>query len=140
VCLIDGPYGLYTFIQSYHASILFTILCRQNFQQECSLIEAAKASGYDYSYLSRTFKKKTGISFTEYVNQYRISQAAYLLSNTTDSISSIAFACGFNTIRSFNRNFKELIGIPPGEYRKSVPKSTMDNQPEIVSILSCQSL
>lgn len=91
----------------------------QNYQHNCSLSLAAKSFGYDYAYLSRMFRQKTGVSFTQYLNQFRISQAAYLLSNTAESISSVAFLCGYDTIRSFNRNFKALTGMTPQQYRVS---------------------
>lgn len=98
---------------------LFSLLSyiSQNYQHACSLSLAAGKLGYDYAYLSRMFKQKTGISFTEYLNQFRISQAAYLLSNTSESISAVAFLCGYGTIRSFNRNFKTLTGTTPQKYR-----------------------
>lgn len=102
------------------ATPLFLLLSyiSQNYQHACSLSLAAKSLGYDYTYLSRLFKRKTGVSFTEYLNRFRISQAAYLLSNTSESISSVAFLCGYDTIRSFNRNFKALTGSTPQKYRE----------------------
>lgn len=90
----------------------------QNYQHDCSLSLAAKELGYDYAYLSRMFRKKTGTTFTEYLNQFRVSQAAYLLSSTSESISSVAFLCGYDTIRSFNRNFRALTGTTPQKYRE----------------------
>lgn len=101
------------------ATPLFQLLSyiSENYQHACSLSGAARASGYDYAYLSRMFKQKTGVSFTEYLNEYRISQAAYLLRSTSESISAIAFLCGYDTIRSFNRNFKALTGSTPQQYR-----------------------
>lgn len=97
----------------------------RNYQHDCSLSLASRTFGYDYAYLSRMFKQKTGVSFTEYLNRFRISQAAYLLHNTAESISSVAFLCGYDTIRSFNRNFKILTGMTPQQYRESgmPPKS-----------------
>lgn len=105
------------------ATPLFQLLSyiSQNYQHACSLSLAAQTFGYDYAYLSRMFRRKTGLSFTEYLNQFRISQAAYLLRNTSESISSIAFLCGYDTIRSFNRNFKALTKCTPKKYREGNP-------------------
>lgn len=88
-----------------------------HYQEHCDLADIAACLGYDYTYLSRMFKRKIGISFTEYLNQYRIGQACRLLNNTQDTISSIALQCGYHTIRSFNRNFLRLAGCTPQEYR-----------------------
>lgn len=107
---------------------LFALLSyiQNNFCSECSLREAAKQTGYDYAYLSRLFRAKTGLSFTACVTQYRISHASSLLSHSSDSVSTIAYACGFNTIRSFNRSFRTLTGMTPEEYRKKMVRPAKD--------------
>jgi len=89
----------------------------QNFQGECSLKELADQTGYSYSYVSRCFKKVTGISYHTYVNQYRIRNACYLLSNTDDTVLKCAMESGYTSLRSFNRNFAEMLGVTPMEYR-----------------------
>ena len=89
-----------------------------SYKKECNLENLAQSLGYNYVYLSRFFKEAVGISFTEYVNRCRISEAQYLLKNTKSSILGVAMDCGFNSLRTFNRNFKELVGISPIEYRK----------------------
>lgn len=89
----------------------------QNHTKSCSLTELSKKTGYSYSYLSRCFKKSTGISFNSYVNQYKISTACYLLRNTDYSILRCALESGYKSLRSFNRNFFASLGITPGQYR-----------------------
>lgn len=88
------------------------------FAEDCSLGALAAATGYDYAYLSRTFRRLVGISFNTYVNHYRLSHACYLLKNTDKSVLQCALDSGFTTLRSFNRNFKEQFGISPSAYRK----------------------
>lgn len=89
----------------------------QNFTKNCSLMILSNETGYSYSYLSRSFKKTTGISFNTYVNLYRISNACYLLNNTDYSIIRCAMESGYNSLRSFNRNFYNSLGTTPGDYR-----------------------
>lgn len=104
-----------------HQSPLHQVLLYidDHYQENCSLASVASCLGYDYTYLSRMFKEKISISFTDYLNQYRINQACRLLSNTSESISSIALQCGYDTIRSFNRNFLKVLGMTPRQYRDS---------------------
>lgn len=90
-----------------------------NYAGDCTLSDLVKYTGYDYAYLSKYFKKTVGISFNDYVNQYRISQACYLLQNGDMTVLEISNECGFNSLRSMNRNFKEQMGIPPAEYRRN---------------------
>lgn len=92
----------------------------ENFSRECNLSELAKHIGYDYSYLSRYFKNKVGLSFNTYVNMYRLNNACYLIKNTNDSILNCALESGFTSLRSFNRNFKKQFGVTPTEYQKEL--------------------
>ncbi len=90
-----------------------------HYQQECSLKQAAKQIGYDYAYLSRIFKATMKMSFTTYLNHYRISQAEELLKNTTRKITSISFQVGYTNLRTFNRNFQKIVNVQPTTYRQS---------------------
>ena len=69
-------------------------------------------------YLSRTFHEVAGISLWDYIQYSRVSRAQYLLRNTSDSIDSILFRCGFNNIQHFYKCFKKITGMTPGEFRK----------------------
>lgn len=90
----------------------------RNFSSDCSLSGLADELGYNYSYLSRHFKKAVGLSFNAYVNNYRLNHACYLLRNSVDSVLQCAYDSGFISLRSFNLNFKKFYGVTPQEYRK----------------------
>jgi AraC-like DNA-binding protein len=89
-----------------------------NYKKECSLAELALNTGYDYSYLSRYFKKTVGISFNAYVNHSRLSHTCYLMENSNMPIIQCAYESGFTSLRSFNRNFKAYYSVTPAEYKK----------------------
>ncbi len=90
------------------------------FSRECSLTKLAEMIGYDYSYLSRYFKKTIGISFNTYITQYRLSHACYLMENTSQPILQCALDSGFSSLRNFNRCFKEYLKITPTQYLKKI--------------------
>lgn len=69
-------------------------------------------------YLSSTFKEKTGINFSEYLNTLRIERAKALLTNLDLRIQDIALQVGYQNVNSFIRMFKRSSGLTPGEYRK----------------------
>lgn len=94
----------------------------EHYHTECSLKDVSKAIQYDYAYLSKLFYHYTNLTFTDYVNRYRITQAVYLLESTDDTISEIAMKCGYNTLRTFNRNFKEYKDMSPSVYREMIDK------------------
>ncbi|MBR2296412.1 MAG: helix-turn-helix transcriptional regulator, partial [Clostridia bacterium] len=90
----------------------------ENYKGKCTLYELARRTNYSYVYLSKHFSKNTGISYTEYVCRFRINEACYLLTSTSNTVLDIAYECGFDCLRSFNRSFKSITGISPSEYRK----------------------
>lgn len=67
----------------------------------------------------RLFKRLTRKTCTEFINEVRLGQACRLLLETENSITNVAFACGFGNLSSFNRRFKERYGCNPRSYRKS---------------------
>ncbi len=90
-----------------------------HYTASCTLSNLSNAVGYEYGYLSRYFKKRTGVSFTEYLNRYRLNRACYYLTNTDKTVLDISLSVGYDSLRSFTRNFKKLFGITAVEYRKN---------------------
>ncbi len=105
--------------RSTHAKILYCILLyiEQNFANVCTLKGASEYLRYDYSYVSKLFVKRMNMTFTQYLNHYRISHACYLLKNSPCSIDEIAIKCGYNNLRSFHYNFKKITRQSPTHYR-----------------------
>ncbi len=89
-----------------------------NYSGDCTLSNASNSLGYSYSYISRHFHKSFGISFSSFVNQFRISKACYLLKNTDLSIIECSMECGYASVYSFMRNFKSICNVTPSEYRE----------------------
>lgn len=72
------------------------------------------------SYLSTLFKKETGSTLTEYVNQKRIEHAVFLLNSSNLQIQMIAQYSGIADVNYFTKTFKKIIGITPKEYRDRI--------------------
>jgi len=69
---------------------------------------------------SKAFKRKTGITFHEFVRAYRVSQAVSKMEQSDCSITEIAFSMGFNSLDTFERAFKKVTGTTPSQYRLEV--------------------
>lgn len=93
-------------------------IINQNFSDDLSLTYISDCVFTNPSYLSRIFKKCTGIALSSYINQVRIAKAKLLLLDTDNLVIDIATACGFNNIPHFNLVFKESEGITPTQFRK----------------------
>ena len=89
----------------------------ENFTGDCSIGHMAEELCYEKAYLSKVFSKTIGISPAEYVLQLRLSRACELLRSTPDSVINVGIASGFNSPRTFNRNFMERYGVTPTQFR-----------------------
>jgi len=88
-----------------------------NYQEKIKVEEVARLHNMTETTLSRLMKQRTGKSFVDFVNDYRIGFATRWLTETNQTIAEIAFRCGFYNISNFNRIFKKIKGCTPGEYR-----------------------
>ena len=70
------------------------------------------------NHFHRFIKQRTEQTFTEIVNQLRISKACSLLINSEKPITTISDMCGFNNISNFNRRFLQFKAMKPSEFRK----------------------
>lgn len=89
-----------------------------NYQNNISIEDIANYCFYSKSYFMKFFKEAMGMSFIQYLNDYRLDIAAKLLLNTSDNILDIAIRTGFDNLSYFNRCFKKKYGIAPGAYRR----------------------
>lgn len=91
--------------------------CNLHYTEQITLDDAARELFLSKSSISHMMSGNLHISFTRYINSLRAGRACELLKNTDLPVSDIAFESGFGSIWSFNRNFRELVGVTPGEYR-----------------------
>lgn len=89
-----------------------------NFSKEMIFKDAVAMSGMSTAAFSRYFKHKTEKTFTQYVNEHRITNAQKLLINTDLRINDICSQCGFNNLTYFNRSFKNHNNLTPKHFRK----------------------
>lgn len=82
-----------------------------------SVEEIARELGVSYSYFRKIFRAHTGKSAKSLQMGIRIQRACDLLSNTDQSIKSIAGILGFSSAFHFSRQFSEHIGQAPSDYR-----------------------
>jgi AraC-like DNA-binding protein len=92
------------------------------FKSPLTLGQIAEKAGMSVSSFVRSFKKKTGLTFVDYVNSLRLSHAGLLLKEGRLSLLEIALSCGFNSQSHFNRVFKKIYGVTPGEYRRDLTR------------------
>ena len=99
-----------------------TIVSRitDNLAQPLSAADLAAELGMTESKFSRFFRRATGNTFTDFVNQVRINRACQLLMESDRLITHICYEVGFNNIANFNRRFLDIKGMTPSEFRRQV--------------------
>lgn len=86
-------------------------------EEEISLSDLAKQTGYADYYISKKFKKETGKTPADYIRQKRLERAAFLLRTTQEDIQDISDRLLFGTHSYFSDSFKKQFGVSPSEYR-----------------------
>jgi len=89
---------------------------------DLSLQALAKQQGINPSYLSTLFKKETGQTLTDYVNQRRVDHARHLLSTTKLQVQTVSQHCGISDVNYFSKTFKKYVGKTPLEYRRATQR------------------
>ncbi|MEO7310276.1 MAG: AraC family transcriptional regulator [Chitinophagaceae bacterium] len=92
----------------------------KNFTKEIFLSDVANIAAMNPNAFCRFFKSRTQKSLTQFINEIRIGHACKLLNNTDESITQIAYGCGFNNVSNFNRSFKIVKKTSPRQYRKEL--------------------
>ena len=107
-------------IKTGEIKTIFSILnyIDKNYTHKLTLAGVSEQFNLSTSYLCRLFKNSTGTNFSDYLISIRLQQVKYLLSSSEYSISDIAYECGFENLRTFNRIFKNKNDITPTEFRR----------------------
>ena len=91
---------------------------RKNYAQNLTLKELSERYFVNSAYLGQLFRKKYGCSFKDYLNQYRMEEAAKLLLRTDQKIYQIAEEVGFKDVDYFVNRFIAVKGCTPAKFRK----------------------
>ena len=91
----------------------------ENLGGELSRDEIARVAYLNPEYLSRLFKKETGLSLKDYITKKRLAKAQELLLSTSLTVTAIAYQVGYTNMPYFSRLFRGEIGCTPQEYRGS---------------------
>jgi AraC-like DNA-binding protein len=92
--------------------------CYEHYDTDISLQTISDALHISRYTVSHLFSKKLHTGFNDYINSLRISRACELLGSGDTPITEIAYAVGYNAIRSFNRCFQDIMHMTPKEYRR----------------------
>jgi AraC-like DNA-binding protein/ligand-binding sensor protein len=94
------------------------VLIAERHADELSLQEVARAVNMSAFYFCKSFKRATGLTFTDYLARLRVEKVKNLLLNPHKRVSEAAYEVGFQSLSQFNRVFRRIAGEPPTAYRE----------------------
>jgi AraC family transcriptional regulator len=85
--------------------------------QKLSLSDLAADAAMSQFHFLRVFEQVVGVTPAQYILRTRLRRAAVELRNSTENVGCIAGECGFSDLSTFNRQFRRVMGVSPGEFR-----------------------
>jgi AraC-like DNA-binding protein len=89
----------------------------KHYTEKINLRDFGQLQPYTLRHLSRMFKDELKISIFEYLKIYRILQASIRLETTDETITEIAYGCGYNSISCFFKDFSQIFSVTPRQFR-----------------------
>ncbi|MCR5887489.1 AraC family transcriptional regulator [Hymenobacter sp. J193] len=108
-----GPHGR----EQQRLSKVYQYL-EENYRRPIGVDEVADVANLSVPAFCRYFKKMTRHTLTDFLQEYRVSQACRLLVNEDLTITQICYGSGFNNVSHFNKTFRRHTGQSPSEYRR----------------------
>lgn len=91
-----------------------------HYQENLTVSELSGLSNYSEYYFMKLFRQYTGKTLVEYINDFRMEKAKYLLTHSDASVTEIAMNVGFNSTSYFIKKFQQANEVSPHKYRKSM--------------------
>jgi AraC-like DNA-binding protein/ligand-binding sensor protein len=97
-------------------------LVEEQFTEDLHLDEIAHRVGASRSYLSHEFRRRLGLTFTEFLAERRVIEMKHLLRDPAVRVSEAMLASGFQSVSQGNRIFRATTGMSPSDYRATVER------------------
>lgn len=91
----------------------------RDFAQPLDVPALARIAHVSEAHFTRVFRATFGETPHRYLQRRRVERAMFLLRESERSVTDICMEVGFGSLGTFSRTFREIVGKPPREYRKS---------------------
>lgn len=91
------------------------------YAEQLDVAGLGRSVGYSEAHFIRTFKAVFGETPHRYLQRRRVERAMFALRHSAVSVTDVCFDVGFNSLGTFSRTFKEIVGLSPSEYRRRYP-------------------
>jgi len=90
----------------------------EHYMEELTLKSLADRMNYSLPYVSKRFKEDTGVTFVNYLQNYRVMQGCRLLSSSNRSLGEITEMVGYHDVKFFSALVKKMTGLSPADFRR----------------------
>ena len=90
-----------------------------HYMEQIKVGELAAVCHFSESYFRKVFLEMKGMGPMDYLNSIRIREACRMLLNSTDTVRVVGEKCGFTSITTFERNFRQRVGMLPSQWREN---------------------
>ncbi|MEA5137683.1 AraC family transcriptional regulator [Arcicella rigui] len=101
-----------------------------NYRTSINLTEVASLAGMATAAFCRYFKARTNKTFSDFVSELRVGYACKLLMEDKLSVTQVCYESGFNTLSNFNKQFKDLKGQTPSQFRVAFGDTSFKKSPQ----------
>jgi len=91
----------------------------EHYREEVKILQLAEACNMSESHFRRIFLETMNMKPGDYLNLVRVQNACEIIKKTNVSMEDVAYRVGFETVSTFNRNFKKLTGMSPYQWKRS---------------------
>jgi AraC-like DNA-binding protein len=99
------------------------VFIRENYHERVSLSSVARHLNVSSNYLSRQFRRETGMTLTSFIQRVRLERARELLADKSRTISEIAYLVGYQNYRDFYRNFVKYENASPSQVQRRLSRA-----------------
>lgn len=97
---------------------MLMVYIHEHYAESISVDQLAELAHISRRACFRLFQENLHMTPVEYIRNYRLQKACYLLAESEDAITQIAYSCGLGSSSYFGKTFREKFGCSPLEYRK----------------------
>ena len=113
-----GLEGAHTAASGQSISAFLTAYIAEHYMEQLTLEELAGRMNYSLPYISKKFKEDVGVSFVNYLQNYRVMQGCRLLSSSKYSLAEITEMVGYRDVKFFSELVKRITGLSPRDFRR----------------------
>jgi len=117
ICLNTRPIAKASVLKEQQRLHRIYHFIESRYMEAIDIKEVAAVSNLSVAAFCRYFKKSTHLTFTDFLNQYRINQAKKILMQDK-SVTAACYECGFENLSHFNKTFKKFAGENPTAFKK----------------------